>query len=61
MLGGIGRRTIDALECKGDSPRRIRLTSKSVRWLEHEVEAWIKQRASASADLLNQVPDHTWR
>ena len=47
MLGGIGRRTVDGMERRGEFPRRVRLTAKSVRWLESEVAEFITNRRRA--------------
>jgi prophage regulatory protein len=41
---GISRRQVYVLESSGDFPKRIHITQRAVGWLEHEVEAWIKQR-----------------
>jgi prophage regulatory protein len=33
---------------RGDFPKPVRLSPRSVAWVENEVEAWIEQRIEAS-------------
>lgn len=42
-------RAIYNLEKRGDFPRRIALTSRSVAWELAEVEAWIESRKASGA------------
>lgn len=41
-------RTIDAMEKKGDFPRRFVLSARSVVWDRDDVLAWIEARKAAS-------------
>lgn len=45
---GLGRSTLYALMADGRFPAPIRLSANTVGWLEHEIEAWIAERAKAS-------------
>ncbi len=47
---GLSRSTIYALLKEGKFPKRLRLSLRTVGWLEHEIEAWIAERISASRD-----------
>jgi prophage regulatory protein len=40
-MTGIGRTTVYELEGKGRFPRRIKLSSNTTVWLEHEIQSWI--------------------
>lgn len=44
-------RTLDAMEERGEFPKRIYLsvTGRRVGWIEEEIDAWIEQRAKARA------------
>jgi predicted DNA-binding transcriptional regulator AlpA len=46
-LTGLSRTQWWRLERKGKAPKRIQLGENSVGWLRHELEAWIKRKASA--------------
>ncbi|MFK7825132.1 MAG: helix-turn-helix transcriptional regulator [Oligoflexales bacterium] len=39
---GLGRSTIYQLIEKGEFPKQIQLSWRSVGWLEHEIEEWIE-------------------
>lgn len=39
---------IDRLEKAGKFPQRIRLSKARVVWLEHEIDAWIMERAETA-------------
>lgn len=39
---GLGRTTVWKLEQKGAFPRRRRFGKKAVRWLESEVDQWLR-------------------
>lgn len=41
---GLPRSTIYEKMAKGEFPRSIKLSAKSVGWLESEIEAWQKAR-----------------
>lgn len=43
----LSERTIFNMEQRGDFPRRIALTSRSVAWNLAEIEQWIKKRQAA--------------
>jgi len=44
----LSERTIDALEKKGEFPRRFVLSARSVVWDRDDVLAWIESRKAAS-------------
>lgn len=41
---GLCRSKIYELQAEGDFPMRVKLTSRSVGWLEPEVQAWLARR-----------------
>ena len=41
---GLCRSKIYELQAEGDFPMRVKLTSRSVGWLESEVQAWLARR-----------------
>jgi prophage regulatory protein len=43
---GVSRTRWWALERKGLAPRRFPIGGSAVGWLEHELDAWIAERAS---------------
>ena len=45
---GIARSTIYTKIAEGKFPRPIQLGSRSVGWLETEIDQWLSQRISAS-------------
>lgn len=45
---GLGRSSIYALIADGQFPAPIRLSANAVGWLEHEIDAWIAERARVS-------------
>ena len=45
---GLSRSSLYAKVQDGTFPAQIRLGERSVGWLEHEVQAWLKNRVSAS-------------
>ena len=47
---GLSARTIRRLVARGDFPPPIRLSRRTVGWLESEVGAWILERAALSRD-----------
>lgn len=44
---GLPRSSIYALMKQGQFPRPIRITSKTVGWLQSEIEAWQAERIAA--------------
>ena len=53
---GLSRSTIYLMISRGRFPRQVKLGERSVGWLEHEVEEWIRaavtQRDSAIAESM---------
>lgn len=47
---GLSERSIRRLVARGDFPPPIRLSRRTVGWLESEVEAWILARAARTRD-----------
>ena len=47
---GLTARSIRRLVARGDFPPPIRLSRRTVGWLESEVEAWILARAARTRD-----------
>jgi prophage regulatory protein len=45
---GLSRSSIYAAVSKGSFPKPIRLGTRSVGWLEVEIEAWVSQRVEMS-------------
>ncbi len=45
-MTGLGRTTRYEMERRGDFPRRRRLTSSAVAWLESEVLEWMRSRCA---------------
>lgn len=48
---GLPRSSLYVLIAEGRFPAPIHLTTKSVGWLEHEIDAWIAERAKASRQI----------
>ena len=46
-LVGLARTTIWRFEREGTFPKRRRISSRAVGWVEKEVEEWIKSRRDA--------------
>jgi prophage regulatory protein len=46
---GLGKTKIYELQAKGDFPRRVKITSHSVGWVEEEVQAWLARRIAVSS------------
>ena len=42
---GVGRTTLYTLIKEGDFPRQVKYGGRASRWLEHEVDAWLRQKA----------------
>ena len=45
---GLSRTTIERLVRKGDFPQPVRLAASALGWFEHEVDAWLTERAAVS-------------
>lgn len=45
---GLSRSSIYAKMADGTFPQSIKLSQRSVGWLEHEVAEWLKNRVTAS-------------
>jgi len=54
---GLPRSSLYVLIAEGRFPAPIHLTTKTVGWLEHEVDAWIAERTKASRhSSLSEIP-----
>lgn len=47
-ITGLSRSSIYEKMDKGAFPKPIKLSERSVGWLEHEVQEWLKNRVSAT-------------
>lgn len=47
QMTGISRVTMWRLERDGLAPKRVQITERTVGWLRHELEDWIKNRTAA--------------
>lgn len=47
---GLPKTTRDRLEAKGEFPKRLKLSTRSVGWLSEDVNAWIASRHEASRE-----------
>jgi prophage regulatory protein len=47
-ITGLGRSMIYQLEADGSFPQRIKLTARTVGWLETEVRDWLTERIACS-------------
>jgi prophage regulatory protein len=45
---GLKRSQIHFLESKGKFPKRIKISDRASGWLEHEIDAWIDMKITAS-------------
>ena len=52
---GFSRSTLYLRIANGEFPRQLSLGARSVGWIEEEVDAWIKQRASMRPDSGSQI------
>lgn len=41
---GLGRSKIYQLQAQGNFPKRVKIASRSVGWVEAEVQAWLARR-----------------
>ena len=60
-LSGLSRTTLWRLEGAGKFPARRRLSVGAVGWLKSEVEAWIDERQTITADNCNPVAIYSRR
>lgn len=51
---GLSRTTIWNLERAGKFPRRVKLTTRAVGWLEDQVLSWVKGRAAGQEPARRQ-------
>lgn len=49
-ITGLSRSSIYAKMENGTFPAAIKLSERSVGWLEHEVQAWLENRIAASRE-----------
>ncbi len=47
QITGLGKTTIYQLQNTGEFPRRVKMTTQAVGWIEDEVRSWIKTRMAA--------------
>jgi prophage regulatory protein len=47
VLTGLGETTLWRLEKAGDFPVKLKLSTRRVGWMRHEIEAWIQARRVA--------------
>jgi prophage regulatory protein len=43
---GLSDGTIDLKEARGEFPKRVRLGSRAIGWIEEEIDKWIAERAA---------------
>ena len=48
VITGLSRSSIYAKMENGTFPKGIKLSERSVGWLEHEIQEWLKNRISAT-------------
>ena len=47
-ITGLSRSSIYAMMENGTFPKAVKISQRSVGWLEHEVQEWLKNRVSAT-------------
>jgi len=52
---GLAKTKIYELQSQGNFPMRVQITGHSVGWIEHEVQAWLTQRAAARSDARRET------
>ena len=52
---GLAKTKIYELQSQGTFPMRVQITSHSVGWIEHEVQAWLATRAAARSDARRET------
>lgn len=50
-ITGLSRSTIYLKMDKGEFPKQVKLSERSVGWIEFEVQEWIKNRISVSRQV----------
>lgn len=50
LATGLSRSSIYAKMENGTFPKAIKLSERSVGWLEHEVQEWVKNRVAATRE-----------
>ena len=50
-ITGLGKTKIYELQSEGAFPMRVKITPRSVGWIEDEVQAWLEQRIQANTPL----------
>lgn len=53
---GLRKTQIYGLMKQGKFPKAVELTERCVGWLEHEVDAWLRERIAASRPIVTSVP-----
>ena len=53
-LTSLSRSTIWRLENTGKFPKKVRLSQKSIGWLESDIQTWIKTRKSKTMEVHNE-------
>jgi len=48
---GLGKTKIYALQGEGNFPMRVKITARSVAWVEEEVQTWLAKRIATSPPL----------
>jgi prophage regulatory protein len=48
VITGLSRSTIYAKIQKGEFPKQVQLSERSVGWIEQEIQDWLKERVSSS-------------
>lgn len=56
QITGLSRSTIYQLEAEQKFPRRIHLCSRSIGWIEQEVQMWLAKRVELSRNSDRQTP-----
>jgi len=56
QITGLCRSTPHQLEAEQKFPRRIRLGSRSIGWIEQEVQIWLARRVELSRNSDRQTP-----
>ena len=52
-LTGLSRSSIYAMIANGEFPAQIKIGIRAVGWRQSEIESWIENRSSQSADFKN--------
>ena len=49
-MTGLGKTKIYELQAAGDFPMRVKITARSVAWVEEDVQAWLALRIESSTE-----------